>query len=131
MHDFLKPIFEFMEGNFVVFNIIILYGVPSLIGFCGLLCIFFANDFFDFVGRVLILLSAAACGVLAYYAFDLANSIIEFISGTKSSVVSIARNFPLSYPLYTTGKQKKIGFPIFRIRLVFPGRCSPIQCYSF
>ena len=68
MHDFLKPIFEFMEGNFVVINIIILYGVPSLIGFCGLLCFFFTNDFFDFVGRVLILLSAAACGVLAYYA---------------------------------------------------------------
>jgi hypothetical protein len=68
MQDFLEPIFEFMEGNFVILNIIILYGVPVLIGFCGLICNFSENKIANVIGILLILLSVVAICVLGYYA---------------------------------------------------------------
>lgn len=69
MQDFLEPIFEFMSGNFVILNIIILYGIPLLIGGCGFLAyITTENKFVNSIGTLLILLSAVICCVLGFYA---------------------------------------------------------------
>lgn len=67
--DVLDPIFEFMEGNLVVFNIIILYGIPCLIGFGGLFLSFNKNKRTNYIGQLLTIVSAVMCFILAYYAF--------------------------------------------------------------
>ena len=70
MHDFLYSVFRFMDkqGSYIIVNIIILYGIPFSIGFCGLLLTSRTSKSIDSIGRILILLSVVMHCVLAVYA---------------------------------------------------------------
>jgi len=57
-----------LQGNLIILNIIILYGIPFLIGTFGFICSLSVNKSIKFIGTLLIILSAVACCVLGYYA---------------------------------------------------------------
>jgi tetratricopeptide (TPR) repeat protein len=64
MEDFLKPIFEFMEGNFIILNMLILYGIPTLVWIIGFFLQYLQNKFVNVIGILLILISVASCVLL-------------------------------------------------------------------
>ncbi|MDR2125971.1 MAG: hypothetical protein LBP63_03985 [Prevotellaceae bacterium] len=68
MKDFLEPIFDFMEGNFVLLNMLILYGVPTLVFIIGAVLRDSQSKSIKIIGILLILISGASCIVLSIYA---------------------------------------------------------------
>ena len=71
MEDFFKPIFKFMEGNFVILNVIILYGIPMIVGTLGsMISLEVKNYLLKIVGMMIAAVSVIICGFLAFYALE-------------------------------------------------------------
>jgi hypothetical protein len=69
MDNFLNPIFEFMEGNFIILNLIILYGIPTVVWMIGIALLHSRSKSVTAVGIILILIAIVSCVVLTVYAF--------------------------------------------------------------
>jgi len=69
MENFLRPLFEWMSGNSVIVNIIVLYGISVLIFFVSLIIIEQnENDKPPLItGTILIITSLISLGILPYY----------------------------------------------------------------
>jgi hypothetical protein len=67
MEDFLAPVFKFMEGNFILLNMFILYGLPTLVCIIGVVLQLGQSKLLHIIGILLILMSIASCFLLSIY----------------------------------------------------------------
>jgi hypothetical protein len=70
MEEFIEEVFAFMQGNFLVLNVIILYGIPfvtAVIGGC--LMSSFNKMVWRSIGAIILMMSVITCFWLAILAF--------------------------------------------------------------
>ena len=103
MENLLRPLFEFMSGNLIIINIIVLYGIPVVFFFigvyiCGRYVFLVKNKFSLIVGSLIIIMSLISIGFLSYYCFKVGldgtgGAGVLLILGALWAIISEIRQF--------------------------------------